>query len=54
MLIDNDTHAVTDHQHESETALDDAIFDYTISAKQGDIDSLITQVKEILIKEKII
>lgn len=40
--------------HSSETSLDDWKFDYTISAKHGDIDSLIQQVKEILIKEKII
>jgi hypothetical protein len=42
------------NNHESETALDDATFDYTVSAKQGDIESLIQQTKEILIKEKII
>ena len=41
-------------QHKSETALDNATFDYTISAKEGDIESLIQQTKEILIKEKII
>ena len=41
-------------QHESETALDNATFDYTISAKQGDIESLIQQTKEILIKEKLL
>ena len=41
-------------QHKSETALDNATFDYTVSAKQGDIESLIQQTKEILIKEKII
>ena len=41
-------------QHESEIALNNATFDYTISAKEGDIESLIQQTKEILIKEKII
>ena len=41
-------------QHKSETALDNATFDYTISAKQGDIESLIQQTKEILIKEKLL
>jgi hypothetical protein len=41
-------------EHPSETALDNATFDYTISAKEGDIESLIQQTKEILIKEKII
>ena len=40
--------------HCSETALDNATFDYTISAKQGDIESLIQQTKEILIKEKLL
>ena len=41
-------------QHKSETALDNATFDYTVSAKQGDIESLIQQTKEILIKEKLL
>lgn len=40
-------------QHPSETALDNAKFDYTID-NNGTIDELIEKVKEILIKEKII
>lgn len=40
-------------QHESETALDNATFDYTIN-NNGTIEDLIIKVKEILIKEKII
>jgi hypothetical protein len=51
--IDNDTHAVTDWQHPSETALDNAEFDYTI-INDSSIEDLIEKVKEILIKEKII
>ena len=42
-----------DPQHESETALDNAEFDYTIN-NNGTIEELIEKVKEILIKEKII
>jgi hypothetical protein len=41
-------------EHESETSLDNATFDYTINAKQGDISSLIEQTKQILIKEKLL
>jgi hypothetical protein len=48
------TSKVTLKDHPSETALDNYNFDYVISAKQGDIQSLIDQVKEILIKEKIL
>lgn len=51
--IDNDTHVVTDWQHPSETALDRAKFDYIID-NDNKIEDLINQVKEILIKEKII
>lgn len=40
-------------EHPSETALDDAAFDYTIY-NAGTIDELIEKVKEILVKEKII
>lgn len=40
--------------HSSETALDNHTFDYTITAKEGDIESLINQTREILIKEKIL
>ena len=41
------------NEHESETALDNAIFDYEIN-NNGTIEELIQKVKEILIKEKII
>jgi hypothetical protein len=40
-------------EHISETALDNAIFDYTIN-NNGSIEELIEKVKEILIKENII
>ena len=40
-------------QHESEKALDNSLFHYTID-NNGTIEELIEQVKEILIKEKII
>jgi hypothetical protein len=39
--------------HPSETALDDAKFDYEI-INDGTIEDLIEKVKEILIKEQII
>ena len=39
--------------HESETALDNATFDYIID-NNGTIDELVIKVKEILIKEKIL
>lgn len=39
--------------HESETALDNATFDYVID-NDGSIEELVVKVKEILIKEKII
>jgi hypothetical protein len=42
-----------EEQHPSETALDDATFDYTID-NNGTIEELIEKVKEILIKKKII
>jgi hypothetical protein len=41
------------HSHPSETALDDAEFDYEI-INDGTIEDLIEKVKEILIKEQII
>ena len=41
------------HEHESETALDNAEFDYTID-NNGSIEELIEKVKKTLIKEKII
>jgi hypothetical protein len=40
-------------EHESETALDNAEFDYTID-NNGNIEDLIEKIKKILIKEKII
>jgi hypothetical protein len=40
-------------QHPSETALDNAEFDYTIN-NNGTIEELVEQVKQILIKEKIL
>jgi len=40
-------------EHESETALDDAKFDYTID-NNGTIEELIEKVREILVKEGII
>ena len=40
-------------EHESETALDNAEFDYTID-NDGSIEELIEKVKEILIKEKLL
>jgi hypothetical protein len=49
---DNGTRAIDVNPHESETALDDATFDYEI-ANDGTIEDLIEKVKEILIKEKV-
>jgi hypothetical protein len=43
-----------ENEHISETALDDYTPDYVIEAKTGDINALIEQTKEILIKENII
>lgn len=49
-LIGNDTHAVTDHQHPSETALDDyEKFDYIID-NDGNLDDLERKVLEMLDK----
>lgn len=48
-----DTFDEKDNQHESETALDKAEFDYVIH-NNGTLESLIEKVKEILIKEKVI
>ena len=53
VLIDNDTHTITDWQHPSETELDDEEFDYVIT-NDGTIEDLIEKVREILIKENII
>lgn len=44
---------IQEDTHESEIALDDSIFLYTIN-NNGSIEELIVKVKEILIKEKII
>lgn len=41
------------HEHPSETALDNAEFDYVID-NDGTMEELVAKVKEILIKEKII
>ncbi len=51
-IIDNDTYSVTDYQHPSETALDNAEFDYVIE-NDGSIEELIKKVKDILIEEKV-
>lgn len=53
VLIDNDTHIVTDWQHPSETELDDEEFDYVIT-NDGSLDDLTEKVRQILIKEEII
>jgi len=53
VLIDNDTHTITDWQHPSETELDNEKFDYIIE-NDKDIIHLIKEVKKILVKEKII
>ena len=44
---------IQEPEHISETALDNAEFDYVID-NNGTIEELIKQVKKILIKEKII
>lgn len=56
VLLDEDGNPVINkEQHPSETSLDHITdWDCIISAKKGDIDSLIKQVKEFLIKNKII
>lgn len=47
VLIDNDTHTITDWQHPSETALDDyKNFDYLIN-NDGTLEQLISNVKNI-------
>jgi hypothetical protein len=53
-LDDNGNDIISNDTHASETALNDYQFDYVIRAKHGDLDSLINQTKEILLKEKII
>lgn len=44
---------ITNQQHESETALDDYIFDYVID-NDSTIEELAVKVKEILLKEKML
>ena len=53
MLTGTGSNPIIIEEHPSETALDNAIFDYTID-NNGTIEELIRKVKEILIKEKII
>jgi hypothetical protein len=50
---DNGTRAIDVNPHPSETALDDAKFDYTIE-NNGTLDELVEKVRAILIREKII
>ena len=52
-LIERTGKMIQEPEHISETALDDAKFDYVIE-NNGTIEELIEQVKKILIKEKII
>ncbi len=49
----NNSKFIIGSEHPSETALDNATFDYTID-NNGTIEELIEKVEEILIKEKII
>lgn len=44
---------ISDDNHESETALDDAEFDYTV-INEGTVEELINKVEDILIKENVI
>lgn len=53
VIRDNGTRAIDINPHASETALDDAMFDYEI-INDGSIEDLVEKVKEILIKENII
>ena len=53
VLINNDTHAVTDYQHESEIALDNAEFDHVIY-NNSSLESLINSIRFILTKEKLL
>ena len=52
-LVERTGKMIQEPEHISETALDDAKFDYVIE-NNGTIEELIEQVKNILIKEKII
>jgi hypothetical protein len=51
--IENTIKGVFKEEHPSETALDDAVFDYFIE-NNGTIKDLVEKIKEILIKEKVI
>lgn len=51
--VNRETYRIASLFHESETALDDAQFDYIIQ-NDSNIEDLIQNVKEILIKERII
>lgn len=53
VVRDNGTRAIDINPHASETALDDAKFDYEI-INDGTIEDLVEKVREILIKENII
>jgi len=52
-LIDNNIHSITDYQHESETALDNAEFDYTID-NDSSVEDLIEKVRLILKQENLL
>ena len=52
-LVERTGKMIQGHEHISETALDNAEFDYVIE-NDGTIEELIEQVKKILIKEKIL
>ena len=52
-LVERTGKMIQEPEHISETALDDAKFDYVIE-NNGTIEELIEQVKKILIKEKIL
>lgn len=53
VVRNNGTRAIDINPHASETALDDAVFDYEI-INDGTIEDLVEKVREILIKEEII
>ena len=52
-ILTGEEHLQLEKPHESETALDNAKFQYTID-NNGTIEELVNKVKEILIKEKVI
>ena len=53
VVRNNGTRAIDINPHASETALDNAKFDYTIE-NDGTLDELVEKVRAILIREKII